>query len=56
MGLVQFDCGARVLMEIVDVGADGIDVGTSVGMTFRIKERDRLRGWDRYLWKATPAS
>ncbi|MGH8516830.1 MAG: 3-oxoacyl-[acyl-carrier-protein] synthase III C-terminal domain-containing protein, partial [Panacagrimonas sp.] len=54
MGLVQFDCGARVLMEIVDVGASGIDVGTSLGMSFRKKERDRLRGWDRYFWKASP--
>jgi 3-hydroxy-3-methylglutaryl CoA synthase len=55
MGLVQFDCGARVLMEMVDVGPKGIDVGTPLAMTFRMKERDRLRGWDRYFWKATPA-
>ena len=54
MGLVQFQSGARVLMEIVDVGADGIDVGTELSMTFRKKERDKLRGWDRYFWKATP--
>lgn len=56
MGLVQFDSGARVLMEIVDVGPAGLDVGTPLSMTFRIKERDRLRGWDRYFWKATPAA
>ena len=56
MGLVQFDCGARVLMEIVDVGAGGIDVGTPLSMTFRKKERDKLRGWDRYFWKAAPAT
>lgn len=55
MGLVQFDSGARLLMEIVDVGAAGIDVGTPLTMTFRKKERDKLRGWDRYFWKATPA-
>jgi uncharacterized OB-fold protein len=54
MGLVQFDVGARVLMEIVDVGPSGLDVGTPVGMSFRKKERDRLRGWDRYFWKASP--
>ncbi|TDU26908.1 3-hydroxy-3-methylglutaryl CoA synthase [Panacagrimonas perspica] len=54
MGLVQFDCGARLLMEIVDVGTNGIDVGTPLSMTFRKKERDKLRGWDRYFWKATP--
>lgn len=54
MGLVQFDCGARLLMEVVDVGPKGLDVGTPLAMTFRMKERDRLRGWDRYFWKATP--
>lgn len=55
MGLVQFDCGARVLMEIVDVGTQGLDVGTPLTMSFRKKERDPLRGWDRYFWKASPA-
>jgi 3-hydroxy-3-methylglutaryl CoA synthase len=54
VGLVQFDVGARVLMELVDVGKSGIDVGTAVQMTFRIKERDRLRHYDRYFWKAVP--
>ncbi len=55
VGLVQFDVGARLLMEMVDVGAAGIEVGTPLRMTFRIKERDRLRQFDRYFWKATPA-
>lgn len=54
MGLVQFDCGARLLMEMVDVGPEGLDVGTPLAMTLRIKERDKLRGWDRYFWKASP--
>jgi 3-hydroxy-3-methylglutaryl CoA synthase len=54
VGLVQFDVGARVLMEMVDVGPDGIEVGTPLKMAFRIKERDRLRHFDRYFWKATP--
>ncbi|MES2684303.1 MAG: zinc ribbon domain-containing protein [Pseudomonadota bacterium] len=56
MGLVQFDCGARLLMEMVDVGPSGIDVGTPLTMSFRMKERDKLRGWDRYFWKAAPAA
>jgi len=56
MGLVQFQAGARVLMEIVDVGPEGLEVGTPLAMTFRMKERDRLRGWDRYFWKATPTA
>jgi 3-hydroxy-3-methylglutaryl CoA synthase len=54
MGLVQFDVGARLLMEMVDVGPTGIDVGTPLTMCFRIKERDRQRHYDRYFWKAVP--
>jgi uncharacterized OB-fold protein len=55
MGLVQFGVGARLLMEMVDVGPAGIDVDTPLTMSFRIKERDRLRHFDRYFWKAVPA-
>jgi 3-hydroxy-3-methylglutaryl CoA synthase len=54
VGLVQFDIGARLLMEIVDVGTQEVGVGTPLEMRFRIKERDRLRHYDRYFWKATP--
>jgi 3-hydroxy-3-methylglutaryl CoA synthase len=54
VGLVQFDVGARILMEITDVGSGGVDIGTPVEMRLRIKERDRLRHYDRYFWKAVP--
>ena len=54
VGFVQFENGARVLMEMVDVGAEGIDTGTKLRMVFRIKEKDRQRGYHRYFWKATP--
>ncbi|HJP68701.1 MAG TPA: 3-hydroxy-3-methylglutaryl CoA synthase [Sphingomicrobium sp.] len=56
VGFVQFDIGARLLMEIVDVGPDGLDVGTKLRMTYRIKERDKVRGFNRYFWKATPVA
>jgi 3-hydroxy-3-methylglutaryl CoA synthase len=56
MGLVQFEIGARVLMEIVDVGVDGFDVDTPLEMRFRIKARDHRRHHDRYFWKAAPAT
>lgn len=55
VGLVQFDVGARLLMEIVDVAAGELEVGTPLRMVFRIKERDALRHFDRYFWKATPS-
>lgn len=54
VGFVQFDNGARILMEMVDIPADGIDTGAIVEMRFRIKERDRQRGYNRYFWKAAP--
>lgn len=54
VGLVQFDNGARVLMEMVDVGKQELDVGTPLKMVFRIKASDKLRGYRRYFWKATP--
>jgi uncharacterized OB-fold protein len=56
VGLVQFDVGARLLMEIVDVGPAGIEVGMPLTMTFRIKERDKIRRFDRYFWKAAPVT
>jgi 3-hydroxy-3-methylglutaryl CoA synthase len=54
VGFVQFDNGARLLMETVDAPAEAIDVGVPLRMVFRIKERDSIRGFNRYFWKATP--
>jgi len=54
VGLVQFDNGARTLMEMVDVEPDQFDVGTRLRMVFRVKDRDDLRDHLRYFWKATP--
>jgi 3-hydroxy-3-methylglutaryl CoA synthase len=54
VGFVQFDNGARLLMETVDVGASGLEVGTPLRMAFRIKDVDKARNYPRYFWKATP--
>jgi uncharacterized OB-fold protein len=54
-GLVQFDNGARVAMEFVDVASGTVAVGQTVDMLFRIKEIDRIRCYRHYFWKATPA-
>ncbi|WP_176593974.1 3-oxoacyl-[acyl-carrier-protein] synthase III C-terminal domain-containing protein [Sphingobium sp. EM0848] len=56
MGFAQFDVGARLLMEFVDVNPDAFDVGTALEMRFRIKERDETRGYYRYFWKAAPVA
>jgi len=54
VGLVQFDNGARVLMEMVDVDPAKFDVGSPLRMVFRVKEQDSLRHYSRYFWKAAP--
>jgi 3-hydroxy-3-methylglutaryl CoA synthase len=54
MGFAQFDIGARLLMEFVDVTPETFDVGAPLAMRFRIKERDETRGFHRYFWKAAP--
>lgn len=54
VGFAQFASGARLMMEIVDVGPEGLEVGTPLRMVFRLKEHDRVRGFNRYFWKATP--
>ena len=37
-----------------DTDAGELAVGTPLAMVYRIKELDRLRGFRRYFWKATP--
>ncbi|MDB5861730.1 MAG: hypothetical protein JWQ76_5419 [Ramlibacter sp.] len=54
VGFVQFDNGARLQMEMVDVGQSGLEVGTPLRMAYRIKDVDKARGYPRYFWKATP--
>ena len=53
-GLVQFDNGARVLMEMVDRPEGGFRVGDRVGMQLRIKSRNARLGFRTYFWKAAP--
>ncbi len=53
-GLVQFDNGARVLMEMVDRPADGFKVGDRVRMRLRIKSHNARLGFRTYCWKAAP--
>jgi uncharacterized OB-fold protein len=55
VGFAQFDAGARLLMEFVDVDPTTFGVGTRLQMRFRIKEHDETRGYYRYFWKAAPA-
>lgn len=53
-GLVQFENGARMMMEFTDRAPEGFSVGDPVAMRFRIKTLDRRRGFRNYFWKAAP--
>lgn len=56
VGFVAFDNHARLLMEIVDAAPEQLETGTPLRMVYRIKERDKARGFNRYFWKATPVA
>ena len=53
-GHVDFELGARVLMEFADADAGELVVGMPLAMVYRIKDFDHQRGFRRYFWKATP--
>jgi 3-hydroxy-3-methylglutaryl CoA synthase len=53
-GMMVFDEGGRIFMDITDVEPGDVDSGHDVRMTFRVKEWDEKRGFTRYFWKAVP--
>jgi 3-hydroxy-3-methylglutaryl CoA synthase len=53
-GMMVFEGGGRIFMDITDVEPGDVDSGTPVRMVFRVKERDDRRGFTRYFWKAAP--
>lgn len=54
-GNVAFEAGGNVFIEFADTPAGTLEVGAPTRFVFRIKDFDRLRGFRRYAWKATPA-
>ena len=54
-GNVALEGGGNAFIEFADTDPGELAVGTPVRFTFRIKDVDRLRGFHRYFWKATPA-
>ncbi len=44
------------LMEMVDMGNDEVETGQKLRMVYRVKEKDRARGYNRYFWKSTPVA
>ena len=53
-GMIVFEGGGRIFMDITDVAPGDVDSGTDVRMVFRVKDFDKKRGFTRYFWKAVP--
>ncbi len=53
-GHIDFEGGGRVMMEFADTDPEELRSGLPVRMVYRVKDIDRLRGYRRYFWKATP--
>ena len=53
-GMIVFEGGGRIMMDITDVATGDVESGLPVRMVFRIKEVDEKRGFVRYFWKAAP--
>lgn len=53
-GAVRFEGKASLMMEFADFDPGQLNIGDPVGMSFRIKDQDNLRNFQRYFWKAVP--
>lgn len=53
-GVVDFEEGARLMMDFTDMQPGAVEVGSAVRMVFRVKDLDPVRGFSRYFWKAAP--
>ena len=53
-GNVALEAGGNAFIEFADTMPGELAVGRPVRFSFRIKDVDTLRGFQRYFWKATP--
>lgn len=53
-GMIVFEGGGRIFMDITDVAPGEVESGMEVKMVFRVKDVDEKRGFKRYFWKAVP--
>ena len=53
-GLIDFDEGGRLYLDITDCNLDSLKVGTYVRMSLRRRYADKRRGIYAYFWKAVP--
>jgi uncharacterized OB-fold protein len=52
-GNAAFEGGGNAFIEFTDVDPGEVSVGAALRFVFRIKDVDRVRGFQRYFWKAT---
>lgn len=55
-GQLDFEGGGRIMMEFTDVVQGDVETGAGMELVFRIKDRDPVRQFTRYFWKAVPAA
>lgn len=53
-GMIEFDGGARLMMDFTDIADSPPKTGQAVSAHFRIKQIDERRGFRKYFWKAIP--
>jgi 3-hydroxy-3-methylglutaryl CoA synthase len=53
-GMIDFEEGGRLYLNITDAELDSLEVGLPVKMTFRRKNANKRRGTYSYFWKAMP--
>ena len=53
-GLIDFDEGGRLYLDITDCNLEDLKVGTYVKMSLRRRYADKRRGIYAYFWKAVP--
>jgi len=53
-GLIDFEEGGRLFLDLTDCSLDSVKVGMPVSMSFRKKYSDPQRGYYGYFWKAVP--
>ncbi|RLB32921.1 MAG: hydroxymethylglutaryl-CoA synthase [Deltaproteobacteria bacterium] len=53
-GLIDFDEGGRLYLDITDCDPDSLKVGMPVRMSLRRRYADKRRGIYAYFWKAVP--
>ncbi len=53
-GMVEFDEGAKFMMQFTGCKPEEVEVGVPMEMVFRIKTDDKGLDFKNYFWKATP--